>query len=110
MTLTITDDAISGEHTSHTARRAPGHPEAWEVSWLPGRPVTRNAAITAMLLADIGAPGTRHPGARLCPHIQGWAAELGLTAPDALARIARPPGSINAGRDHAAHADPEAAD
>jgi hypothetical protein len=87
MALTINDDAITGEHTSHTARPAPGHPGAWEVSWLPGRLLDRNAAITAMILADIAGTTTPHNEYQRWPHIQGWANELGLTAPDALTRI-----------------------
>ncbi|MCW2931809.1 MAG: hypothetical protein JWM19_2771, partial [Actinomycetia bacterium] len=42
-----------------------------------------NEAITAMVLADLAGPDTVHDGHRLWPHVQGWAAELGLTAPDA---------------------------
>ena len=87
MGLTINDDSITGDRTRHAARRAPGHPGAWEVSWLPGQLMTRNTAITAMILADIASTETLHHRHRLWPHIQGWAAELGLTAPDALTRI-----------------------
>jgi hypothetical protein len=87
MALTINDDSISGDNTSHSARPAPGHPDAWEVTWLPGRLMNRNAAITAMVLADTASSTTLHDRHRLWPHIQGWAAELGLTAPDALTRI-----------------------
>jgi hypothetical protein len=108
MTLTINDDHISGEHTPHTARRPPGHEHAWEVSWLPGRLLDRNGAVTAMILADIAGLGTSYPGDRRWPHIEGWAAELGLTAPDALTRISQPPGHPSAEK-HGTQADPEAA-
>jgi hypothetical protein len=107
MTLTINDAAISGDHTRHTARQVPGHPGAWEVSWLPGRLLDRNTAITAMLLADIAGSGAPQAGDRLWPHIEGWAAETGLTAPDALARISQPP-AHSAGKDGADRAEPEA--
>jgi hypothetical protein len=50
----------------------------------------RNTAITAMTLADTAAEYDLQPGHRLWPHIQSWAAELGLTAPDALARASEP--------------------
>jgi hypothetical protein len=90
MTLTITEHLMTGDHTAHTARPAPGHQHAWHVSWLPGRLLDRNTAITAMIFADTAAPGV-HPGHRLWPHLQGWAAELGLTAPDAITRAAEPP-------------------
>ncbi|MCW2931847.1 MAG: hypothetical protein JWM19_2809, partial [Actinomycetia bacterium] len=53
------------------------------MSWLPGQLLDRNEAITAMVLADLAGPDTVHDGHRLWPHVQGWAAELGLTAPDA---------------------------
>jgi hypothetical protein len=89
MSLTILDDSISSDHTRHTARPAPGHEHAWQVSWLPGRLLDRNAAITAMVLADVA--GDVHPGHRLWPHVQGWAAELGLPAGDALAWASQPP-------------------
>jgi hypothetical protein len=92
MTLTINDDSISGDHTRHTARPAPGRRHAWEISWLPGRLVDRNTAITAMVLADTAGSCGLRARHRLRPHIQSWAGELGLAAPDALARASRPPG------------------
>jgi hypothetical protein len=109
VTLTIYDDSISSDHTRHTARRAPGHEHAWEVSWLPGRLMDRNSAITAMVLADTAGSGDLQHGHRLWPHLQSWAAELGLTAPDALARTSQPPGTISTEKDAAEPADPEAA-
>ena len=91
MTLTITDDAMTSDHTPHTARPAPGHQHAWQVSWLPGRLMDRNSAITAMILADTAATTDLHPGHRLWPHIQSWAEELSLTAPDAITLTSAPP-------------------
>jgi hypothetical protein len=92
MGLTINDDSITGDRTSHTARPAPGRPGTWEVSWLPGRLLGRNEAITAMILADTISTEDEdlHERRRLWPHIQGWAAELGLTAHDAVAGAAQP--------------------
>ena len=106
MSLTISDDRISGDYTRHTARAVPGHPRAWEVSWLPGRLLDRDTAITAMVLAEVA--GSRAPQAedRIWPHIEGWAAEIGLTAPDALARLFQPGTSGEQGG--AAQAEPEA--
>jgi hypothetical protein len=109
MTLIIEDDHISSDHTTHTARPAPGHEHAWEVSWLPGRLMDRNTAITAMAFADTVGPRDLHAWDRLWPHIEGWAAELGLTAPDALNRAAQPSGRDSAEKDPALPADPEAA-
>jgi len=91
MTLTITDHGMTSDHTPHTARPAPGHQHAWQVSWLPGRLMDRNSAITAMILADTTAATGLHPGHRLWPHIQGWVAELGLTGPDAITLASAPP-------------------
>ena len=91
MTLTITDHLMTSDHTHHTARLAPGHQHAWHVSWLPGRLLDRNPATTAMIFADTTATTGLHPGHRLWPHLQGWAAELGLTTHDAITRASGPP-------------------
>ena len=108
MALTIGDGSISSDRTRHTARLTPGEDQLWEVSWLPGRSLDRNSAITAMVLADVTAYGDVSTGHRLRVHVEGWAAELGLTAPDVLARVSGPPGQYRAG-EAALPADPEAA-
>jgi hypothetical protein len=95
MTLTIKDTAMTSDQTAHTARPAPGQKHRWEVSWLPGQILDRNTAITAMILADLAGEEDLHEGHRLWPHIQGWAGELGLTAPDAIARATQPPSDID---------------
>ncbi len=110
MTLTITDTTMTSDHSAHTARHTPGR-DGWEVSWLPGQILDRNAAVTAMTLADTAAERDLHEGHRLWPHIQGWAGELGLTAPEAIARVARPPSGINPRQEPASRRpDHEAAD
>ncbi len=94
MTLTINDTIMTSDQTDCTARHAPDR-NGWEVSWLPGQTLDRNSAITAMVLAGTTAePGLRE-GHRLWPHIQSWAQELGLTAPDAISRASQPTGDIN---------------
>ena len=110
MTLTINDSSMTSDRTAHTARHAPGR-NSWDVSWLPGQTLDRNAAITAMTLADTAAePGLRESH-RLWPHIQSWAQELGLTAPDAIAQAAKPPDGIDHHQEPAARQpDREAAD
>jgi hypothetical protein len=68
----------------------------------------RNAAITAMVLADATGSGDIHPGHRLWVHVEGWATELGLTAPDILTMTTRAPNRTDAGK-NALLSDPEAA-
>ena len=98
MTLTINDTTMTSDQTPHTARQAPSQ-NGWQVSWLPGRTLDRNTAITAMVLADTSADERVRESHRLWPHIQGWAAELGLTGPEAVAAAAsQPPGDLN--REH----------
>ncbi|HEY1324519.1 MAG TPA: hypothetical protein VGF32_29945 [Streptosporangiaceae bacterium] len=89
MTLTINDTSMTSDQTAHTARQAPGSQHLWEVSWLPGRALDRNSAITAMTLADhVGEPDLNERR-RLWPAIESWAAELGLTGPDAINRVSQ---------------------
>jgi hypothetical protein len=84
---------MTSDQTDHTARQAPSK-HGWEVSWPPGQLLDRDAAITAMVLADTAAERDLHEGHRLWPYLQGWAAELGLTGHDAVARTSQPPGDI----------------
>ena len=90
MTLTINDTTMTSDQTAHTARQAPGSQHLWEVSWLPGRVLDRNSAITAMVLADQAGEHDLNERHRLWPHIESWAAELGLTGSDAVNRVSRP--------------------
>jgi hypothetical protein len=90
MTLTINDTTMTSDQTVHTARQAPSREHLWEVSWLPGRVLDRNSAITAMVLADQAGNDDLNERHRLWPHIEGWAAELGLTGHDAVNRIFQP--------------------
>ena len=112
MTLTINNTTMTSDQTAHTARRAHGRQPGWEVSWLPGQLLDRNTAITAMTLADTAAKADLHEGHRLWPHIQSWAAELSLTAPDAITRAAQPPRDIDRHQEPASAQQPdrEAAD
>ncbi len=110
MALTINDDTMTSDQTPHTARHAPER-NGWEVSWLPGQSLDRNTTITAMILADTAAEQDLHEGHRLWPFIQGWAAELGLTGPDAVARASQPPGEISRQQEKdGERLDPEAAE
>jgi hypothetical protein len=51
MTLTINDTTMTSDQTTHTTLQAPSE-HGWEVSWLPGQLLDRNAAITAMTQTD----------------------------------------------------------
>jgi hypothetical protein len=110
VTLTITDMTMTSDQSAHTARHSPDR-NGWEVSWLPGQTLDRNGAITAMVLADTTAEPGLAEGHRLWPFVQGWAAELGLTVPDALAKTSQPPSDPHRQHDEASRQpDREAAD
>jgi hypothetical protein len=98
VTLTVNDTTMTSDQTPHTARHAPSR-NGWEVSLLPGRTLDRNTAITAMILADTAADEHAREGHRLWPYIQGWAAELGLTGPEAVAAASQPPGDLSRERE-----------
>jgi hypothetical protein len=108
MALTINDRTMTSDRTDHTARLAPGEHRQWEVSWLPGRRITRNQAITAMTLAEESSPGGPPDRNRLWPHIQGWAADLGMTAEQAMTRISALPDWAAAAENDPVRSDPEA--
>ena len=93
--ITITDTTMTSPATPHTAMATGG---GWEVSWLPGRILDRNQATTAMIIADIvGSAGVPRADDPIWLHLDGWAAELSLTAPGAVARASEPPGEREAG-------------
>jgi hypothetical protein len=108
MTLTITGTTMTSGQTAHTARLAPGGQHRWEVSWLPGRALDRNSAITAMTLAAHAGEPDLNEQHRLWPFIQGWAAELGLTGPDAINRASQPAGPRQRHDRESERSDPEA--
>ena len=103
MTLTINDTTMTSDQSAHTARQAPGREHLWEVSWLPGRVLDRNSAVTAMVLADQAGVHDLNQRHRPWPHIEGWAAELGLTGSDAVNRVSRP-GAV--GQQHDRESEP----
>ena len=90
MTLTINDTTMTSDQTAHIARQASASQHLWEVSWLPGRALDRNSAITAMVLADYASERDLNERHRLGPFIESWAAELGLTGSDAISRASQP--------------------
>lgn len=88
MAIRPTSKVMISDRTGHTARRVdPDEATGWELSWLPGRRVSRNQAMTGMVLAEFLASGV-HPGQpRRWAHVTSWAGELGLTGEDAANRI-----------------------
>jgi hypothetical protein len=107
MGLTSLPDGITSDGTTHTARPAADIKYLWEASWLPGRRVTRDDAVTAMPLADLVGPDT-NSGHRLWARMEAGVRELGVSAPEALDRLAVPPRWAAAPK-HAVLDDPEAA-
>jgi hypothetical protein len=91
MPVTIHDRTMTSDRTLHAARLTRGTQHHREVSWLPGRRLTRNEAITAMTLAEACSTTAPPERNRLWPHIQGWAGELGITADHAISRISALP-------------------
>jgi hypothetical protein len=88
---TITDSQMTSESGRHHATPVrDGDPYGmWEVSWLPGRELTRNQAITAMILADYvdRQPQPPEPGCPRWTFVEGWADELRLTGRTAVDKI-----------------------
>lgn len=101
--MRISETDMTSDHTRHTASRPhkalPGEPPMWSVTWLPGRKLTHDQAITAMTIAEMvveRAEILADKSAKLWWHMDGWAAELGLTGPHAVAEASMSP------EDHAA--------
>jgi hypothetical protein len=89
MPVQITNEKMTSDSTPHTAQATDG---GWSVTWLPGRVLTRNEAITAMTIAEsIDAALDPYGAERIWPHVEGWAAELGVDAVDAVALASLPP-------------------
>ena len=87
--LTITRSDMTSDTTRHTARAwpVPDEPTLWSVTWLPGRALTRNQAITAMTIAEFVISRADQLANMLSPawnHLANWADELGITPERAL--------------------------
>jgi hypothetical protein len=102
--IQISDTHMSSPDTPHTAT-ATG--DGWEVSWLPGRTLDRNQATTAMVIANIvGGKGVGLSEDPVWPFLDNWAAELGLSGPDAVVRASEPPVPDNQAATATATAEP----
>jgi hypothetical protein len=73
-------------HSAHAVDERQPY-ERWRVSWLPGRTVSHNQATTALVLAAHITAGATSPGHRHWAHVQTWAAELDLTAAEAVTAV-----------------------
>lgn len=85
MATKISDTEMTSDVTRHTATRTCG---GWTVTWLPGRTLTRDEAITAMTIAEMiieRAHILADPASKLWWFIDGWADELGVTTAFAVA-------------------------
>jgi hypothetical protein len=94
VTLTITDEVMRSVYTEHTALCSKSG--RWHVSWLPGRLLDRNAAITAMTIAETVGRIPAHSGPEAYDdafwlQVDSLAGELGLAGPVAVARASEPP-------------------
>ncbi len=84
MNIKIIGEAMTSDTTPHSARP---DGDGWAVTWLPGRVLTRNQAITAMVLAETVAGGPCDHTDKQWLFIESWANELGMTGADAVGKI-----------------------
>lgn len=87
---------MTSDQTRHaaTAWPVPGEPTLWSVTWLPGRVLTRDQAVTAMTIAEMVVERAHilaDSSSRLWWHMNGWAEELGITGPNAVAEASLSP-------------------
>lgn len=77
-------DLITSTLTRHHAMN---DGQAWHVSWLPSKDLTRGQAITAMMIAEAVKSHTDEladSDHEIWGHVEHWSAELGLSAPHAV--------------------------
>lgn len=86
MALQITEIKMVSSETRHWADKVD---QGWSVTWLPGRTLDRNEAITAMTIAEIVGVPNLDDSADL--QLRDFAAELGLTTSDAVKQASLPP-------------------
>jgi hypothetical protein len=94
--MKITSKEMVSDLTKHTARATDS---GWSVTWLPGRALTQNQAITALTIAEVvrtHCDDLADTASRWWLHVDQWAAELGISGPYAVAEASLSP------EDHAA--------
>jgi hypothetical protein len=96
MATKITDTEMTSDQTRHRAWVVAYC--GWVVSWLPGRFLTYDGAITAMTIAEVVAgidftpEFNRSPvGLAMWDQIDSWASELGISGPQAVAEASLSP-------------------
>jgi hypothetical protein len=92
--MQITEDAITSTVTPHSARLGP---LGWAVSWIPGSAFDRNAAITAMMIAETIASRDLDVDAVARISTESLAKELDLSADEAIRMVAEtlPPADLH---------------
>lgn len=81
MTLKMTDPSmITATGTKHIALRTAE--DMWAVTWLPGQEMNRNAAISAMTVAELAGLPLPNPAVEMT--IDALAAEVGICCSDAI--------------------------
>ena len=102
MGIKISAQSMTSDVTKHTAVTTAWSgtdgPATWSVTWLPGRSLTRNQAITAMRIAERAVgydPVTMGPrtaeGQMWWGHMDTWASELGIVGYHAVAEASISP-------------------
>lgn len=98
MGITIAATLMRATQTRHTASRAGS---SWEVTWLPGRALTRSQAVTAMqIAATVTTRDLTSNTDSIWGHPDGWAAGLCISNPDAASRPHPQRGAPRAARRH----------
>lgn len=87
--MKITDTRMTSDKTTHSASLVDAERGLWRLSWLPGRIVTRNQAITGMTLAESLKHDLRPQDSRW-QVLDQWASELGLTGANAVVLASAP--------------------
>lgn len=80
----VSASMMTSDETTHMARCVGG--DRWVVSWLPGRTLTAQQAVTAMTIAS--TVSTAAPSSAEWAMLDALALELGLTAREAVFMVA----------------------
>ena len=99
MSTKITDTEMTSDQTRHTAAAVTdSRYGSWTVTWLPGTCLSYNQAITAMTIAEVVATHEFLPVGDeagdvdpIWVHLDGWAAELGISGAKAVVEASLSP-------------------